>query len=246
MTIDQLTKEPRGAAYLKLRTKMDARTILGMQHYANGVRIIVKERSASTGKKNVSIRCPLCPVKTPATEKAPGRSKQLHSPASAPVTQACKELSPTLRVSGHCSQATDSVCTPPRQTEEERCTQRMLSTGSTKGGQQKTQQDKCQLFLSGVKKTITSDMLEDYFSQFGQVLHLHMTIDQLTKKPGGSGYLVLRTTMDDTSKLLQRPTPTGASYSRGGGYKASQSSVMLSEDSDTGALSSVANADPTS
>ncbi|BHF78813.1 hypothetical protein SprV_0602192800 [Sparganum proliferum] len=47
-------------------------------------------------------------------------------------------------------------------------------------------------------------------------------------------------------KLLQRPTPTGASYRRGSGYTASQSSAMLSEDSDTGALSSVANADPTS
>nr|VZI00051.1 unnamed protein product [Spirometra erinaceieuropaei] len=48
----------------------------------------------------------------------------------------------------------------------------------------------------------------------------------------------------DTSKLPQRPTPTGASYCRGIGYTASQSSAMLSEDSDAGALSSVTNADP--
>ncbi|BHF78898.1 DNA-directed RNA polymerase II subunit rpb4 [Sparganum proliferum] len=56
-----------------------------------------------------------------------------------------------------------------------------------------------------------------------------------------------RETIDSVrSKLLQRPPPTGASYSRGSGYTASHSSAMLSEDSDTGALSSVANADPTS
>ncbi|BHF66596.1 40S ribosomal protein S26 [Sparganum proliferum] len=65
-----------------------------------------------------------------------------------------------------------------------------------KGGQQKTQSDPLQFFLSGVKNIITSDMLEDYFSQIGQVLHLHMTTDPQTKKPGGSGYLTLRTKMD--------------------------------------------------
>nr|VZI24989.1 unnamed protein product [Spirometra erinaceieuropaei] len=50
--------------------------------------------------------------------------------------------------------------------------------------------------------------------------------------------------LPDTGKLLQRLTPTDASYSRGSDYTVSQSSAMLSEDSDTGALSSVANADP--
>nr|VZI10115.1 unnamed protein product [Spirometra erinaceieuropaei] len=117
MTIDHLTKEPRGAAYLKLRTKISARTILGMQHNVNGVRIIVKERSAPTGKQNASVRCPLCPVNTPVAGKAPRHSKQLNPPTNSPVTQACKELSPTVKVNGPCLKATNSVCTRPHQTE---------------------------------------------------------------------------------------------------------------------------------
>nr|VZI28593.1 unnamed protein product [Spirometra erinaceieuropaei] len=49
------------------------------------------------------------------------------------------------------------------------------------------------------------------------------------------------TVLSDIKRHLQN---TGARYSRDTGYTASESSAMLSEDSETGALSSVANTDP--
>ncbi|KAL7065397.1 hypothetical protein AAHC03_05798 [Spirometra sp. Aus1] len=129
MITDLLTKKPGGSGYLTLRTKMDADTILGMQHNVNGVRINVRKRGALKSGQNASIRCPLCPVNTHVANQAPRSSKQLHSPASSPVCQACKELSPTLKLCEHCSRAICSVCTCFHQHEAERCKQSTLSTG---------------------------------------------------------------------------------------------------------------------
>ncbi|VDN12944.1 unnamed protein product [Dibothriocephalus latus] len=70
------------------------------------------------------------------------------------------------------------------------------------------QEDTLQLFVVGVKASITTEMLDAYFAQFGRVLHLHMAKNSSTHMHGGNGYVILRTALD-AHTILDRDHQVG-------------------------------------